>query len=199
MLSAFASRYGTHSESLRWEPCGKEGGLSTGDQVLPLNTKRASLVGRGWGWWEVWRLFFAGGCKVTQWVEVCVGCQMSGSFYLASLYTPGSSWKPACLYLPLFNEARLNYLEDVKLLRMEGMGLYTLLYFEAHFLFRLLEFGPPPVPKQPEKMWGRVFVLAVNTELTSLVSHLMRNAVDNCWRMSLFPSHLNFYLCHAHG
>lgn len=28
--------------------------------------------------------------KVTQWVEVCVSCQVSGSFRLASLYTPGS-------------------------------------------------------------------------------------------------------------
>ena len=83
----------------------------------------------GWGWWEVWRLCFAGGCKVTQWVEVCVGCQMSESFYLASLYTPDSSWKPACLYLQLFSEPPLTILKTLSSSEWRGRDyIYTIIF-----------------------------------------------------------------------
>ena len=64
------------------------------------------------GWWEVWRCCRVGGGKITWWVKVCAGCQMSGLFSLASLSTPGSSWRPACVYLQLvFNGPSLSILE----------------------------------------------------------------------------------------
>lgn len=130
---------------------GRRVGCLAGDQVLPLNTKRTSLVGRGWGWWEVWRRFFAGGCKVTQWVEVCVGCQMSGSFYLASLYTPGSSWKPACLYLQLFSEPPLTILKTLSSSEWRGRDYIHYYILKPIFSSGFLSLDLPRSPNNLKK------------------------------------------------
>lgn len=69
-----------------------------GNQVPALYQENSSFEGRGCGQWTCSGWGMVGGVeillcqwhKVTQWVEVCVSCQMSGSFCLASLYTPGS-------------------------------------------------------------------------------------------------------------
>lgn len=204
VLSAFASRYVTHF----WKPvvgsCGRKGWLANGEPGSASQKERTSLMGLGfWQWCATVARgggrcgdCLAGGCKLTQWV-VCVGCRKSWSFCLAYLYTPGSCWKPPCLYLQLaFSEPCLSTLKTLSSTEWRGLDCIH------HYILKpIVSSGflslDHPSPLTTWKMWGRVFGLAVNTELTSLVSHLLGNAYDYCWRMSSFPSHLNFYLCHA--
>lgn len=93
----------------------------------------------------MWRLCSGGGCKITWWVKVCLGCQMSGSFSLASLSTPGSS------YLQLvFNEPSLTISETLN--SSEGRRLnYTHYYILKPVVSSDFLSLDPHLSKQPEK------------------------------------------------
>lgn len=166
-----ASRYVTHF----WKPgVGGRGGLASGELILPHYTKTASPAGRGCGcdlaaaaggWWEVWRLCFAGGCKITWWAEVCVGCQRSRSFYLASPHAPVVIGGLLAYIWIDVQQALSYYLEDLKRLRMEGAELYILCYIlkpvdSSGFLS--LD-ALPSYPPTTWIIWGRIFGLAVNS------------------------------------